>query len=211
MYDAAGRLWRRSVVSWEKGDYGSLRPTRQEARTRGNVTAEGFLYGPKYNQVTVHLQYGFGPWNLRRETITEYDSSAAYINRHIFNLVKSVTVYDRDEITKIARTEYQYDGPGSSLSSTPDVIMHSDAYDPYDPQYWVEEYCYQVCNGYDPCYTHSEPGYWMNDYDPSTDYRGNLTRMVKYADAANLGGQVVETYGYDVTGNRVTTSGSCSS
>ncbi len=210
MYDAAGRLWRRSVVSWEKGDYGSLRPTRQEnTDENGNVTAEGFLYGPKYNQVTVHLQYGFGPWNLRRETITEYDSSAAYINRHIFNLVKSVTVYDRDEITKIARTEYQYDGPGSSLSSTPDVIMHSDAYDPYDPQYWVEEYCYQVCNGYDPCYTHCEPGYWMNDYDPSTDYRGNLTRMVKYADAANLGGQVVETYGYDVTGNRVTTSGSC--
>lgn len=210
VYDSAGRLWRRSSVSWERGAYGSLRPTRQENMDEnGNVTAEGFLYGPQYNQVTVHLAYGFGPWILRRETITEYENSPAYINRHIFNLVKSVTVYDRDEVTKISRTEYQYDAPGLSLASTPDVVMHDDSYDPHDPQYWVEESCYQVCNGYDPCYTQCDPGYWANDYNPSTDYRGNVTRLLKYADAANLSGPVAETYGYDVTGNRVTSSGSC--
>lgn len=208
-YDSAGKLWHRSSVTWEKGDYDSVRPLRQETTDENfQTTAEEFRYGLSYNQVTEVRAIDYNG-ALLRKTVTQYETNPAYQNRHILNLVSSVSVYDGDEATRRSYTEYQYDGPGSSLRATPGVTMHSDSYDPYDPQYWVPEYCYQVCYPGDPCYTTCDPGYWASDYDAATDYRGNVTRVVKYADAVNLSGAVVETNTYDITGNKVTSSSSC--
>jgi RHS repeat-associated protein len=210
LYDSANRLWRRSTVSWQQGAYGSVRPTRSEATDEaGQVTAEEFTYGAQYNQVTEVRSYGYGGYQLLRRTVSEYENSAPYINRHIFSLVKSITVYDSDGYTRLSRTDFQHDGPGSTLKATPGVTMHSSASDPYAPQYWVDEYCYQDCRDYYYCDWTCEPGYWQTDYDPSTDYRGNITRITKYADAANLAAPVVETRGYDTTGNLVAVSSSC--
>ena len=213
MYDSANRLWRRSSVTWQQGAYGSVRPMRSEAMDEsGQVTAEEFTYGPQYNQVTEVRSYGYGGYQLLRKTVSEYENSAPYINRHIFSLVKSITTYDSDGYTRLSRTDFQHDGAGSTLKATPGVTMHSSASDPHSPQYWVDEYCYQDCyerGGYYDCYVTCDPGYWQTDYDPSTDYRGNITRITKYANAANLTSPVVETRAYDTTGNLVAVSSSC--
>ncbi|MDQ3806502.1 MAG: hypothetical protein M3416_22055, partial [Acidobacteriota bacterium] len=78
-------------------------------------------------------------------------------------------------------------------------------------QYWVEEYCYEDCS--DPyssfCTTVCEPGYWATDYQPSTDYRGNITQVKTYANAAALTGPLTEGRTYDINGNQVTGSASC--
>ncbi len=211
MYDSANRLWRRSSVSWQQGAYGSVRPVRSEAMDEaGQVTAEEFTYGPQYNQVTEVRSYGYGGYQLLRKTVNEYENGYAYTSRHIFSLVKSVTVYDSDGYTRISRTDFQHDGPGSTLKATPGVTMHDTTHDPYAPAYWVDEYCYYDCYDYGyNCYYHCDPGYWQTDYNSATDYRGNITRITKYADAANLTAPIVETRGYDVTGNLVTVSSSC--
>ena len=209
MYDAGGRLWRRSNASWQQGAYASVRPVRNETVDElGQVTAEEFSYGAQYNQVTEVRSYGFGGYELQRRTVTEYDNSYPYTSRHIFSLVKSVTIYAPDG-SRVSRTELQHDGPGSTLQATPGVTMHDATHDPYAPQYWVDEYCYDQCYDYYNCYYTCDPGYWQSDYDPSTDYRGNVTQITKYTDAANLSGPVVETRAYDVTGNLVKTSSSC--
>jgi RHS repeat-associated protein len=220
IYDSAGRLWRRSSVSWQQGVYGSVRPVRSETMDEvGQVTAEEFSYGPQYNQVTELRSYGFGGYELLRRTVTEYENSAAYTNRHIFSLVKSITVYGPDGATRISRTDFEHDGPGSTLKATPGVTMHHATYDPHAPQVWVEEQCQMQCPtggpyqqyeyDIDRCEWVCAPGYWYTPYSPSTDYRGNVTRITKYTNAANLTGAVVETRGYDVAGNLVKSSTSC--
>ncbi|HJQ31293.1 MAG TPA: hypothetical protein VJ866_03890, partial [Pyrinomonadaceae bacterium] len=211
LYDSANRLWRRSTVSWQQGAYGSVRPVRNETTDEvGQLTAEEFSYGPQYNQVAEVRSYGFGGYQLLRKTVSEYNNDPAYTDRHIFSLVTSVTVYDGDGYTRLSRTEYQYDGPGTALKATPGAVMHDAASDPYAPQTWVDEYCYYDCYDYGTnCQWVCEPGYWQTDYVPTTDYRGNVTRVTKYADAANFAGPVVETRGYDVTGNMVSVSSSC--
>lgn len=210
LYDSAGRLWRRSSASWQQGAYGSVRPVRNESMDElGQVTAEEFSYGLQYNQLTEVRSYGFGGYELLRRTVTEYDNSSHYINRHIFSLVKSVTIYGPDG-SRLSRTEMQHDGPGSTLQATPNVTMHDAGHDPYAPRYWVDEYCYYDCYDYGyNCYERCDPGYYQTDYYPATDYRGNVTQITKYTDAANLSGPVVETRAYDVTGNLVKTSSSC--
>jgi RHS repeat-associated protein len=210
LYDSAGRLWRRSSATWQQGAYNSVRPVRNETVDEaGQVTAEEFSYGPQYNQVTEVRSYGFGGYELLRRTVTEYENGSAYINRHIFSLVKSVTVFDRDGVTRLSRTEYQYDGPGSAMQAAPGVTMHFASHNPHAPPVWVDEYCYMQCYNNYECDYICDPGYWYSPYSPSTDYRGNVTRVTSYTDAANLTGAVVETRGYDVTGNVVKVSASC--
>jgi RHS repeat-associated protein len=208
-YDASGRLLRRSQVTWELGDYDSVRPAQNTVTDeKGQVTVEQFTYAAKYNQLVVVNAYDYGGTRLKRSTLTEYYNDAGYINRHIFSLVKNVTVYPGDSVFPVSRAEYEYDGPGSSLQATPEVIMHDQAFDPYDPQYLVEN-CYTVCDPIDPYCWEQCDTYYQSDYQPSTDFRGNLTRITEYADAANRTGPVTTTKKYDVTGNIVAASNSC--
>lgn len=207
-YDAAGNLLRYNTSDWEPGAYSSPRPTRTaETDERGQTKATEFSYGAVYNEITEvrSLDYANA---LVRATRTQYNNSASYTNRHIFSLPTVVEVYAGDGVTRVSRTDYQYDG--QTLSDTPGVVQHSDASNPYAPVYWVDGPCYYDCSDpYYGCYYTCDPGYWTTDYDPSTDYRGNVTQVTKYADAANLTGAVVESHRYDITGNDVTTSTAC--
>ncbi|HEX8130206.1 MAG TPA: PKD domain-containing protein [Pyrinomonadaceae bacterium] len=208
-FDPAGKLLRRSQATWEQGDYESVRPVRNTVTDEnGQTTVEEFVYAAKYNQVVMVNTYDYGGTRLKRSTITEYNNDPAYINRHIFSLVKSATVYPGDSVFPVSRAEYQYDGAGSTLQATPGVIMHDQAFDPYDPQYLAEN-CYTVCDPYDPYCWEECYEYYTSDYNPATDYRGNLTRVTEYIDPANNAGPVVMTKKYDVTGNLVAVSNSC--
>jgi RHS repeat-associated protein len=148
---------------------------------------------------------------------------------HIFNLVSLTDVYAGDDVTRLSRTEYQYDGP--NLINNPGIVQHNHWYNPYTPP---QEVCDSYpdpndpdCNGQcGPCPEEPCPEYppecdgncnqipfcnYIPQYDPKTQYRGNVTQIKSYADAVNLvqGTAVVETWTYDVADNLRVQSSSC--
>lgn len=203
-YNADGALIGSSSTLWEQGAYDSPRPTRVEVTDdRSQKTVAEFGYGPVYNQVTEVRDYDYGSQALLRKTKSEYENSTSYTGRHIFNLIKWVEVYGSDDVTRLARTEYEYDN--GTLADTPGVVQHKEGYNPHAPTVencdWrpkpsnpdIEIY---ICEDYNP-------------YIPATAYRGNVTSVTSYAEAVGLGGKFTETRNYDRTGNLITTSTSC--
>lgn len=214
--DTAGTLLQSSSSTWAPGAYESPRPVRVEKTDeRSQMTAAEFTYGSVYNQVTEVRDYDYGGTSLLRATHTQYQNSGAYISRHIFNLPLNVEIYAGDNVTRVSRTDYQYDG--QTLTQRADVVQHDLSFDPYAAD---EGYCYfdndwsdpdcsgscppdvTVCDGY--C-----PQIYVCPYNPATDYRGNVTQVTSYADAINLTGAVTQTRRYDIAGNLVTASTSC--
>ena len=204
----------KSTSSWEQGAYNSPRPTRVEKfDERNQKTAVEFVYGPVYNQVVDLRDYDYGGTNLLRSTRITYQNSTNYTGtcyswgcagRHIFNLPLTVEVYAADDVTRVSRTEYQYDG--QTLTDTPGVVNHSESFNPYAEPYEVCD-CIEWDYWWINCVQWN--CYWVSGYDSSTDYRGNVTQIISYADAINLTGAVTETRRYDKTGNMVMTSSSC--
>ncbi len=201
-------LLQKSTSTWEPGAYDSPRPARVETfDERNQKKATEFDYGASYNQVTEVRNYDYGGTALLQATRTQYQNSTSYTSRHIFNLPLVVEVFAANNITRVSRTEYQYDG--LTLVDTLGVVMHHDSHNPYAPEYLVPGECcewdpnyYQLCLNY--C-----PDYYTSDYDPSTDYRGNVTQIKTFSDAAALAGAITETRTYDINGNMVTASTAC--
>ncbi|HKV37416.1 MAG TPA: RHS repeat-associated core domain-containing protein [Pyrinomonadaceae bacterium] len=203
-YVVDGQPLQSSNSFWEQGAYGSARPTRVEnIDERNQMTASEFGYGTVYNQVTEIRDYDYGGAVLLRKTQTTYQNSTNYTNRHIFNLPLTVEVRDPGNV-RLSRTEYQYDG--QTLTDAPSVGMHNDASNPYAPQWeqcdcglwdhWQIECLDWRCN-------------WISNYNPATDYRGNVTQVTTYADGTNMSGAITDTLNYDITGNVVTGTSSC--
>jgi RHS repeat-associated protein len=124
-----------------------------------------------------------------------------------------------------------------NLVTAPGVVMHNESSDPHttDTQ-WVNGACmyYGNWNYYPQCqFEGQEVWGWVGSeyeiidychgqceqyeqvqesaYDPSSIFRGNVTRVTTYADAApsNPTGAVMYDYTYDVTGNRRTATTNC--
>jgi RHS repeat-associated protein len=206
--DSTGHLLQSSTAAWEPGAYDSPRPTRVEATDElGQTTATEFSYGTLYNQVTETRDYDYGGQTLLRAMRRQYQNSSSYTGRHIFNLPTVVEIYAGDNTTRVSRAEYQYDG--QTLTDTPGVVMHNDASNPYAPVYTRPGDCETVCDDF--CHLVCGSDIVVSDYDPSTDYRGNVTLVKSYADALSLNNAtaVTETRLYDITGNMVTASTSC--
>ncbi|HEY2964438.1 MAG TPA: RHS repeat-associated core domain-containing protein, partial [Pyrinomonadaceae bacterium] len=222
-YVTDGQPLQVSKTFWEPGAYGSARPYRVEKTDeRGQITATEFSYGSVYNQVSDMRDYDYGGTSLIRSTRTTFENSVNYTGscysygcygRHILNLPLTVEIYASDNVTRVSRTEYQYDG--QTLTAAPGVVMHDQAANPWAE---AEGYCYWDNDWNDPdctgnCYDYYCDGYcnqiWVCPYDYSTEYRGNVTQITAYANAASLTGAVTETRRYDVTGNLVKGSSSC--
>ena len=223
-YDTDGTtLLVRNETTWVAGDYNSARASYTTTTTRQGAsyvtTGTEFSYqaSPSFNQVIEVRNYDYGYVNggsnvLLRRAEADYENSANYTNRHIFNLPKTVSVYAGNG-TRVSRTVYTYDGPGSSLQNTPGVVQHLAESDPYAASVTQPGHYITQCTGCPPC---SCVPVWIppstsNPYKPETDYRGNLTQVKTYADAANLteATAVIETRSYDITGNMVKASTSC--
>jgi len=215
--DATGTLLQSSSSTWAQGAYESPRPVRVEKTDeRSQTTAAEFSYGSVYNQVTEVRDYDYGSTSLLRATRTQYQNGSNYTtSRHIFNLPLNIEVYAGDNVTRVSRTDYQYDG--QTLTQRADVIHHDFAFDPYAADegycYWDNDWSDPDCNG--PC-SPDVPGcdgfcpqIYYCPYNSATDFRGNVTQVTSYADAINLAGSVTETRRYDITGNLVTASTSC--
>lgn len=202
---STGTLLQSSTSNWELGHYSSARPTRIEVKNeRGNITATEFSYAGLYNQVTEARNYDY-TGALLRVTRTEYDNSTNYTGRHIFNLPLQVDVFAGDGTTRVSRTLLRYDN--ETLTSRPGgVTYHLSSHDPYTS----EEICCDCCNWqWDHTFDSWVCVEWCPGvpvFDPSTDYRGNLTLKTVYANAAVPSEPITENYRYDITGNRVLTS-----
>lgn len=205
--DAGGTLLQSSSSSWEPGVYDSPRPTvLQKTDDKNQTTRTEFSYGTVYNQVIEARDKGYSN-ELLRSTRKQYQNSANYTANHIFNLPLSIEMYASDNITRVFRAEYQYDG--QTLTDAPSVGMHYNMYNPFAPQTWVEGYWDTQYDEYGYPYYVWVEGYWSTEYYAGTDYRGNVTQVTRYADAAGLTGAVNDTRRYDITGNLVKTSSSC--
>ncbi|HEX8140108.1 MAG TPA: lamin tail domain-containing protein [Pyrinomonadaceae bacterium] len=209
--DANNTLLQSSTSAWQQGAYDSPRPTRIESTDElGQMTATEFSYGPVYNQVTETRNYDYGGQALLKVTRTQYENSASYTSRHIFNLVKAAEVYTSDGATRVSRTEYQYDG--QPLADAPGVVMHDERSNPHAPVFEHPGRCYydyNYYNYYDNYYC--EPDYTTSEYNSATDYRGNVTQITTYANAGTepASGAITESRRYDITGNLVEASTSC--
>src|SRR5262245_1669008 len=156
------------------------------------------------------------------------------IGRHIFNLVSAIEVYAGDDATRVSRVENEYDG--KPLTPNPGVTHHDISYDPSAPQIevceWVSDpndpdctpgQCQELpceeggrCPNWQPpecdgnC-NQTHECHMEEQYNPTTWYRGNVTRVTRYANAASLdgGSAVVENLTYDITGNLRVQSTSC--
>jgi hypothetical protein len=141
--------------------YNSQRPWRTETtdeRGRTTVTLYSYdpNYGSSYNAVTDARVYGYSGELLRR-THTEYLNIGNYngslqnsgtlwwkpvgppsggpiwSGSHIFNLASVTESYAGDDVTRLSRTEYQYDG--GNLVNNPGMWQHYVTYNPHAPEY----------------------------------------------------------------------------
>jgi len=221
LYDASGKLMRETETTWEEGDYSSPRPKRIEtAGEHDAVSVDVFEYGAQHNQVKKRLEIekrsSDGQETVLRRTETEYANEPQYLQRHIFNLPKAIDVFEGSNASRASSTQLAYDG--GTLAKTPGVVHHDPAFDPDSPPVWVPPPCKLVCTR--PCgpLEECEPicewvcqgeGHWQPQYDPLTAYRGNVTRVTRYAKAADLAEPVVETRAYNLVGSVVSVTTGC--
>jgi RHS repeat-associated protein len=133
-----------------------------------------------YNNVTVSSIRGFDGVEVRRVE-TDYETSAAWINRRLLHLPTSRRVYAGGATSPSARTDYVYDTNGSNLVARNDITMHETAFDPFA----------------------------ASGYDSATDKRGNVTSVISYADAANGTSSITRATTRDIAGNVVTVQLGC--
>jgi RHS repeat-associated protein len=181
----------RSRTYFETGAYQSSRPVRVEAfDERGQMTVTTFGYGSRFNAPTEMREYGYSGQLLKR-VHTEYLNDDNYNGPPMsyggrfgwMHIFNLVSVVEVYAGDDSTRvSRVEYEYDGASLEDAPGVVGHSVYSNPHDPH-----------------------------YDPRSAYRGNLTRVRRYADSASLDGEsaVVETFTYDITGNLRVQSTSC--
>ena len=209
--DATGHVLQKTIASWEvPGNvqypyagqpqcakcYLSARPKFYEIYDeRNQKTKTSYTYGTEYNQVAELREFDYGGTTLRRKTVNSYLSDPNYTTNHIFNLVTATEMWGPNDTDAIAgtfneagfvrasRTEYQYDqNPLQNYDTTEKanyLVNHNGSYDPNSGYYWTAK-----------------------------NYRGLVTTVKKYADAAGMNSAtaVSESRTYDFLGNLVKTS-----
>lgn len=225
--DASNNVLSKSVVTWGQGAYDSPRPTETNATDeRSQILKTTYTYGTVYNQLTSQKTYDYNGTTLLKEARNVYENNANYTGRHIFNLVKTAEIYDGAG-GRVSKTDYEYDNnavvngtANHNLKATPGVAMHYSYYDPYTsetmdgPDCASSHYEYQWCDdgyggGYSCPVEVCDTWYPVSVYNPSTLFRGNVTKTTVYSDAAAATGAIAQTKQYDTTGNLVAESASC--
>ena len=213
--DPTGKVLQTTITDWELGDFDSPRVTRVQVTDELNqttTTTYGYNAGApvKTDQLTDVAQLDYDG-SVLRTTHTDFVTDANYFR--ILNLPLAVTQRDgNDQVLSL--TKYEYDSSAGKPSNTPRVVSHDEAYNPYAPKYWVPPDNYLDCTDPDPpakptCTKVHEDGYWDSVYKPGTDYRGNITKITRYANAANQTGAIADSFDYDMDGNVVARRPSC--
>jgi len=215
----------RTHMDWEQ-DSNSRNPRVYQilsTDTPAGLTKATVLSYTTYNNVSTVSERDFGTSETSpsstevRRTETTYVTSSNYTNRRLLHLPSMVKVFPGGSSTPAARVDYTYDNYGTShanMTARDDIIMHMPAFDPFQE---TQENCDWECHQYDwVCHLYWE-GFcideqyecvdlqwdcsYYNPYDSSTDYRGNVTSVTTYADAANASGSITHATTYDIAGN----------
>jgi RHS repeat-associated protein len=184
--------------------------------TPAGLTKATVLSYTNYNNISTVSERDFttngtvSSTELRR-TETTYVTSSNYTNRHLLHLPSMVKVFPGGSSTAAARVDYTYDDYGTShanMTARNDIIMHDPAFDPYQED---QESCLWVCYhwGEEICDDLRYDCSYYNPYVSSTDYRGNVTSVTSYADAASGSGSITHSTTYDIAGNVMTAQVDC--
>jgi YD repeat-containing protein len=168
-----------TVLSETDTTYGSDGPSRNTLSTGAASRTVDYAYD-SYGNMTAQYEYDWGSTTSPlRTTLYTYINSSSYINANLLGLPATQTIMDGS--TTVAYTEYFYDGKltgGSTDTSAIAMTNQSGAVGHDDANYGVS----------------------------STTPRGNLTRMVQYANPSGTpSGGLTTLYGYDSLGNLVKT------
>jgi RHS repeat-associated protein len=185
----------------------------------GWTKATVLTYASTYNNISVISERAFTTngtvGSELRRTERSYETSANYTNRHLLHLTHEIVVYgvSNGTATAAARVTYEYDNYGSNhgnLTHRDDIIAHDPAFDPF--QQTVQSNCHRECWDWEWPHTCND-WEWVcdsyNPYDPSTDYRGNVTKITTYPDATNTANKIERSNTFDIAGNTVTAEVDC--
>ncbi|MGF9663170.1 RHS repeat-associated core domain-containing protein [Arthrobacter crystallopoietes] len=192
---------RRYTFTWEQGDYRSPRLARVEISDElAQTTATEYFYGP-LNHVRESRELDYDGTTVLRRVLREYETRPGYLERHNLALPTVIEHYRGNDQSPSSRIEYGYDD--EPLWDVPDVRNHAMTHNPYASRTWVPPRVVRECDPErrPPCLEYTEPGYWQTLYNEATRFRGNLTQITRYKDAAERGGPLVERRTYDITGN----------
>jgi RHS repeat-associated protein len=144
-----------------------------------------------------------------RRTETSYVTGEGWMNNNLIRLPDTVVTTVNN--TAVAKTQFFYD-ENSSLPATPGVVQHDPAYNPNQGTHseWHWECDGQVSPPRCPDGTPADHiEVQVPNNDPRYDFRGNLTKVTSYADAAASSDPSVKAMEYDMTGNVIKASMSC--
>lgn len=219
------KVWSRTKLFWVQGN--NLPTGRDNPRLSkievtddaGGTRATSFEYDI-YNNQTVVKEHDFAAAGTLgaelRRTETAYETGAGWIANRLLRLPKSIqTVVNNAVVSKV---RYEYDNyVNNDLVATPGVPQHLESFDPYTTGTHncnCRYECYGSATTAQNCPDGSPPSYecdQCSNYDPNTAYRGNVTKVTAFSDAAleTDANAVVSTSKYDITGNVVEAGVSC--
>lgn len=124
---AGAALRTRTVTEWTQDDTGvdyKLNPRQRETSvydSTGSRKLQRTEYG-EYGLKSDVYEYGPDGKTLKKRTHFEYERDAAYVSRHVLDLVKERSVYASDG-TLLAKTTYVYDLPENIVEQGA-VVQH---------------------------------------------------------------------------------------
>lgn len=204
------QLMAKSKFTWSTTN-GARNLTKLETTNDSGLTkATAFEYDGYNNQKTVK-EYDYAApgilGTLLKTTEMTYETSAGWINKNLLGLVKSITTTINNIAVSKTLFEYDHNGNDSTLTLRNDIstATHDTYYNPAHPA-WDEEVCPYTSGG--ECTIIHHPG-----YDSTSAYRGNLTKVTRFADATQTTdpNADVTDYEYDIAGNGVSATLSCCS
>ena len=222
--NSSGTLFSKTEFSWEQNSTnGTARIVNVKFTSEANkTTGQVFTYDSStpYNNVSVVSERGFTSdgslGSELRRTETTYVTSSNYLDRRLLHLPAMIKVFPGGSSTPVSRIDYAYDNYGTNhanLTSRDDIIMHDDAFDPFQE---LQETCDWECGQWG----FTEGGLWdcidwdwvcnfYTLYDSATDYRGNVTSVTTYPDATTTSGAITHVSTYDIAGNVMTAQVDC--
>lgn len=200
----------KTTFTWESSTAGPRLQKVETTNEAQETKATAFTYDANtiFNNAIVVSERDFAsPGTLGaelRRVETTYQNSTNYTNRGLIHLPLTVKVFAGGSYTPSSYVAYTYDQ--GTLMDRPNIAMHDPAYNPNSG-----EYCYDECVEWDYWYINCVS--WNQHCDPiydySTAYRGNVTTVTAYADAANATGATTNTMSYDIAGNVTEATANC--
>lgn len=191
----------------------------------GLIKATTFDYDSHHNQTRMR-ECGYAAANATcddttalRRTETTYETGSSWIDRNLLSLPKSVSTIVAGDV--VSKTLYEYDGNSLAYYSDPnriDPATYDQSYDPGSGSYqvWVCRCDGEISESPDSCPGGGYPTCgWETRYyyDPSTGYRGNVTKISRMLDTSSgipstTRDDITDIH-YDMAGNVVSSTVSC--